>query len=147
LYVIIYSFQEGDESPLILATPCQIVAGTGHYNFELSAWHKKGDKWNFEIRSVKVSEEHTEQWLYIPFSALPELRQEIVDILEEHDGSQRIGEIPTIPEWATQGFSFLFNSKANFVDQFDKCHIASFEFRGQPIQFFFSPFSANAPTL
>jgi hypothetical protein len=42
--------------------------------------------------------------LYLPFWALPELRQEMVQILEEHDGTELIEEMPKIPEWAAQGF-------------------------------------------
>jgi hypothetical protein len=98
----------------------QIVVGDEHYNFELSAWHKNGGKWNFEMRSVKISEEHTERCLYFPFSALPELRKQMVKMLEEHDGSQRIKESPKIPEWITRGFSnskftyeYLFHSHGN----------------------------------
>jgi hypothetical protein len=42
--------------------------------------------------------------LYFPFWALPELRKEMVQMLEEHDGSEPIDEMPKIPEWATRGF-------------------------------------------
>jgi hypothetical protein len=28
----------------------------------------------------------------------------MVKMLEEHDGTERIDEMPTLPEWATQGF-------------------------------------------
>jgi hypothetical protein len=106
-----YSFEECNESPLVLFT--QIVAGDLHYDFKLAAWHETGGEWHFEIRSVKTSEEHKEQLIYLPFSALPELRQKIVEILEEHDGSQPIDEMPTIPEWAKRGF---FNSKFSILD-------------------------------
>jgi hypothetical protein len=50
----------------------------------------------------------TEQSIYFPFSALPWLRQQMVRMLEEHDGSQRIAKMPKILAWATPGFS---NSK------------------------------------
>jgi hypothetical protein len=105
----ILSFQEGDKSPLILGT--QTVEGPRNYNFKLSAWHQKGDQWHFDIRSVKISEEHKvtkEHSVYFPFSALPWLRQQMVRMLEEHDGSQRIPKMPKILSWATPGFS---NSK------------------------------------
>jgi hypothetical protein len=100
---ITFSFEEGDKSPLILFT--QTVEGDGHYNFELSAWYQKGCGCYLEIRSVPTSEE---QFVYCPFSALSELRKRMVKILAEHDGSQQIGEMPTIPVWTTRGFS---NSK------------------------------------
>jgi hypothetical protein len=56
---------------------------------------------------VKIGEEHkdTPQSIYFPFSALPWLRQQIVRMLEEHDGSQRIAKMPKILAWATPGFS------------------------------------------
>jgi hypothetical protein len=41
--------------------------------------------------------------VYVPFSALPWLRKEMVEMLAEHDGSEQIGEMPTMPEWATEG--------------------------------------------
>jgi hypothetical protein len=100
--------KEGDESPLILST--QIVEGARHcngqhYDFKLSAWHKKGYQWHLDIQSVQISEEHkdTEQSLYFIFLALPWLREQMVKILAEHDGSERIGEMPKIPKWATRG--------------------------------------------
>jgi hypothetical protein len=85
----------------------QIVAGAQHYDFKLSAMHRKGDEWHFhfEIRSVPISEEHTEHQLYFPFSALPWLRQKMVKMLADHDGSERIGEMTKIPEWATRDVS------------------------------------------
>jgi hypothetical protein len=90
----------------------QIVAGGQlfdgrHYNFKLSACHQKGDQWHFEIRSVPTLEKHKhmEQQMYFPLWALPWLRQQMVKMLAEHDGSERIDEMPTVPEWATRGFS------------------------------------------
>jgi hypothetical protein len=41
---------------------------------------------------------------------LPLLRQKIAAILEEHDGTQRIDEMPTMPEWATQSPNILLKS-------------------------------------
>jgi hypothetical protein len=54
---------------------------------------------------------------YIPVQvshsmALPELRQQMVKILAEHDGSEKIDKMQAIPERATRGFSkskFLLN--------------------------------------
>jgi hypothetical protein len=40
--------------------------------------------------------------------ALPWLRQEMVKMLAEHDGTELVCNMPTIPEWATRGF---FHSK------------------------------------
>jgi hypothetical protein len=99
---ITFSFKEGDESPQILAI--QSVEGNPHYDFELSAWHKKDYQCNFEIRSVPTLGKPKEKSLYLPCSALPELRKKMVKILAEHDGSERIDKMPKIPEW-TRGFS------------------------------------------
>jgi hypothetical protein len=103
---ILFHYQEGDESPYL---ETQI----GDYKFKFSTWHKKGHKWHLCIHGVPTSEEdkHTEQKLYILISALPELRQQMVKILAEHGGSERIDEMPTIPEWATRGFSQIQNSR------------------------------------
>jgi hypothetical protein len=101
---ITFLFEEGDEKLLVLAT--QIVAGGRHYDFKLSAWHQMtGDKCHFDIRSVPTSEKHKEQQVHFPLWALPWLRQQMVTNLAEHDGSERIDEMPTMPEWAKQGFS------------------------------------------
>jgi hypothetical protein len=81
----------------------QIVVGHRHYKFKLSAWHQTGNKWHFDIRSVSTSEEHKESRLFFPFWALPWLRQQMVKIMAEHDGSERIKEMPKIPEWITRG--------------------------------------------
>jgi hypothetical protein len=85
----------------------QTIPGPQNYNFKLSAWHQKSAQWHFDIQSVKIGEEHkdTQQSIYFPFSALPWLRQQIVRMLEEHDGSQRIPKMPKILSWATPGFS------------------------------------------
>jgi hypothetical protein len=100
---ITFSFQENDESPLIL--PTQIVMPAKHYYFKLLAWHQKGGQWHFDIRTVPTSEEHEESRLFFPISALPWLRQQIVTILAGiESGSERIDEMPAIPEWAKQGF-------------------------------------------
>jgi hypothetical protein len=96
-FIIVFSFQEDDESPLIVTT--QIFADYFHHDYKLSVWHQKGVKWNFELFCVPTSEEH--ELLNIPLWALPWLRQGIV---KESDLSQRIDEMPTLPEWATRGF-------------------------------------------
>jgi hypothetical protein len=84
------SFEEGDEKPLVLAT--QVVTGDRHYDFKLSAWHKKGYQWHFVIRSVKTSEEeHKEREMYFPFSALPKLREKMVKMLKDHDHEEASG--------------------------------------------------------
>jgi hypothetical protein len=84
-------------SPLILFT--QTVAGGQHYDgrqyeFELSAWHEKGDLWCYNIQSVLICEgkKRKEQSLNFPFWALPWLRQQMVKMLAEHDGTQRTGK-------------------------------------------------------
>jgi hypothetical protein len=107
---ITFSFKESDEKPLVLAT--QEVTGDRHYDFKLSAWHQKDGGCNFEILGVPNSEEHQEKSLYCPCFALPELRQKMVKILVEHDGSERIDKMPKIPEWATSSFSA--NSKFSY---------------------------------
>jgi hypothetical protein len=86
-----------------------MVAGDRHYKFKLSAWHQTGEQWHFDIQSLHTWEEHKESRLFFPFWALPWLRQQMVKILAEHDGSERIKEMPKIPEWATQGFSKFKN--------------------------------------
>jgi hypothetical protein len=107
---LLISCKEGEESPLYFT---QIVEGARHphyddrhYDFKLSAWHRMGGEWQFHIQSVPTSEEQkdTEKSLYFPFWALPWLRQQMIEMLEEHDGSEQIGEMPTIPKWATRGF-------------------------------------------
>jgi hypothetical protein len=100
--LITFSFEEGNNSPLILAT--QIVRGTRKYNFKLAAWHQNGGEWNFEIRSVPTSGKPKEP-LHFPFSAFPWLRKQMVEMLEKHDGTERVNEMPNIREWATRGFS------------------------------------------
>jgi hypothetical protein len=105
-----FSFQEDDE--LILAK--QTVEGDRQYNYELSAWHRKGDhQWYFNVRSVPTCEEYEERAMYFPFSALPWLRQQIVEILVEHDGTEPIDEMPTIPEWTTRGFLKFLKQKGS----------------------------------
>jgi hypothetical protein len=95
-----FLFQKGDDSPLVLAT--QIFAGARHYDFKLSAWRcKKGRQWQFEIHSVPTSEEHYGQLLLFPLWTLPWLRKQMVRMLAGHDGTERIYEMPTMPEWAT----------------------------------------------
>jgi hypothetical protein len=116
-----FIFNEGDNSRLILFT--KIVTGDRHYHFELSALHQKGYQWHFEIRSVQTSEEHKEKSLYLPFSALPKLRKGMVKILAEHDGSERIDEMPTIPEWATRGFLPIQNLLTLFTHQINQVYI------------------------
>jgi hypothetical protein len=103
-FTFTFSFQEGNEKSLMVAA--KTVAGAQHYNFKLSAWHPKGGKWNFAIRSVPTSEEHKGQLVYFPLWALPWLREQMVTILLEVDpyGSKLIDKMPTIPEWATRGF-------------------------------------------
>jgi hypothetical protein len=54
--------------------------------------------------SAEEHKETTKKPLYFPFSAVPWLRQQMVKILAEQDGTERIDEMPTIPEWATRGF-------------------------------------------
>jgi hypothetical protein len=97
---ITFSFQEDDQ---ILAT--QIVVGHRHYKFKLSAWHKTAGQWHFDIRSVPTSDEHKGARLFFPFSILPWLRKQMVIMLAEYDESERIKEMPKIPEWTTRGFS------------------------------------------
>jgi hypothetical protein len=76
-----------------------------HYDFNLSiVWHPESRQWHLQIRSVKTRERHREKEAHFPLWTVPQLRQEMVKILEEHDGTQRIDEMPTIPEWAAQGF-------------------------------------------
>jgi hypothetical protein len=53
---------------------------------------------------MQTSNEHKEREVRFPLWALPQLRQQIVKMLEEHDGSELMDKMPTIPEWATQGF-------------------------------------------
>jgi hypothetical protein len=100
---VIFSSQEDDESPLNLST--HMVGGHRHYKFKLSAWYQKGGEWHLYILSVQNSEKHKGRLLYFPLWALPWLREQIVTILVKHDGTQRIDEMPAIPEWAKQGFS------------------------------------------
>jgi hypothetical protein len=64
---------------------------------------------------VSTSEEHKqrEHDLYLPFWTLPWLRQKMIEMLAERDGTKRIAKMPTIPEWATRGFlsqNFLSSS-------------------------------------
>jgi glycerol uptake facilitator-like aquaporin len=51
---------------------------------------------------------HKEKELHLPLWALPWLGQQMVKILAEHDGTEPIDEMPTIPTWATRGFSCVF---------------------------------------
>jgi hypothetical protein len=98
----IYLFKEGGESPQILAT--QTVPGDHPYEFKLSAWRQKGYQWQFCIQADQDSKQK-EQQVYLPFSVLPKLRQQMVKMQAEDDGSEPIDEMPKIPEWATPGFS------------------------------------------
>jgi hypothetical protein len=61
---------------------------------------------------VQTSEKHKKWAVHFPFSALPWVREQMVKILPGHDGSERIKEMPKIPEWATRGFS-KWKSKYN----------------------------------
>jgi hypothetical protein len=81
----------------------QRIVNVEHYNFKL-VWHQ-GDGWHFHIRSVQTVQEHKPKQVKIPIWALPWLRQQMAKILVKHDGSEPIGEMPTIPEWVTRGIS------------------------------------------
>jgi hypothetical protein len=73
-----------------------------NYNFQLSVlWFELGRQWHLNIRSVKTVQEHNEKGVQIPLWTLPLLRQKMATILEKLDGTQRIGKMPTMPEWAT----------------------------------------------
>jgi hypothetical protein len=46
---------------------------------------------------------------------------EMVKMLEEHDGSEQIGEMPTISEWTKQGFSdSKYSSNTHIIHQINK---------------------------
>jgi hypothetical protein len=44
----------------------------------------------------------------MPLWALFWLREQIASMLVEHDGSERIDEMPTLPEWAKGLFLFFW---------------------------------------
>jgi hypothetical protein len=74
------------------------------HDFKFSIeWHPEIGQWRLYICSVKTWEKHREA-AHFPLWTLPQLRQQLATILAEHDGSERIAEMPTMPEWATQGF-------------------------------------------
>jgi hypothetical protein len=76
-----------------------------HYDFNLSiVWHQTDNQLHLQIRSVQTSEKHKEREVHFPLWTLPQLRQQMATMLEEHDGSERIDEMPAIPEWVTRGF-------------------------------------------
>jgi hypothetical protein len=80
-----------------------MVEGGIFYDFQLLVlWSKRGQQWDLKIRSVKTVKDHNEKRVQIPLWTLPLLRQKIAEILEEHDGTQHIDQMPTMPEWATQ---------------------------------------------
>jgi hypothetical protein len=80
-----------------------------NYDFNLSiVWHQEKGGCHLRIRRVQTSEKHKEREVHFPLWALPQMRQQMATILEEYDGTERIDEMPTIPEWATQGF-LIFN--------------------------------------
>jgi hypothetical protein len=79
-----------------------------HFKFSV-VWHQKDCEWDLNIHSVhvKTSEKHKEREVNFPLWALPQLRQLMATLLVEHDGTQRIDEMPTMPEWARKGlFAF-----------------------------------------
>jgi hypothetical protein len=81
------------------------------YGFRLSVvWHQKDGQWHCYIRSVQTVQEHKPREVDFPLWALPQLRQQMATMLTENDGSMRIDDMPTVPEWAIQGFPFP-NSK------------------------------------
>jgi hypothetical protein len=89
-------------SPPILAT--QMAEGGISNNFQLSVlWSER--QWNVSIRSVKKVQGHKEKEMSFPLWALPWLRQQMAIMLLKVDGNEWIAKMPTIPEWATQGFS------------------------------------------
>jgi hypothetical protein len=82
----------------------QILEWSQHYNFKFSIeWHPEIGQWRLYICSVKTWEKHREA-AHFPLWTLPQLRQQLATILAEHDGSERLDKMPTMPEWATEGF-------------------------------------------
>jgi hypothetical protein len=80
-----------------------LVEDSQPYSFKLSVvWHQKEGQWHLYIQSVQTSEKHKKKEVHFPLWALPQMRQQMATMLEEHDGTERIDEMPTIPEWATQ---------------------------------------------
>jgi hypothetical protein len=68
------------------------------YNFQFSVWWSEGGRY-VKIRSVETVQEHKEKEVRFPLRALPWLRKQMTIMLEKHDGTQRIDEMPTIPAW------------------------------------------------
>jgi hypothetical protein len=95
----------------------QMVEGGIHYDFKLSVfWHQKDGEWNVHITSVRTVQEHKPKDVYFPLWALQWLRQQMVKMLMEHDGSEQIDEKPTMPEWAKRGFTILkFSHEYSFT--------------------------------
>jgi hypothetical protein len=85
------------------------------YNFQLSVlWSER--QWNLYIRSVKKVQEHKEREMHFPLWTLPWLREQMAKMLAKI-GSERICKMPTMPEWAKQGFlqlKFYQNSNNHF---------------------------------
>jgi hypothetical protein len=80
-----------------------MVEGGLFYDFQLSVlWFERGRHWVLNIRSVKTVQEHKPKEMYFPLWTLPWLREQMASMLVEHDGTERIDEIPTMSEWATK---------------------------------------------
>jgi hypothetical protein len=81
--------------------------GIKTYEFYRSiVWHQESGQWHVYFRSVKIGEKHRERESHCPIRGLPELRQLLAKMLAEEDGTQQVDEMPTVPEWATRGFSY-----------------------------------------
>jgi hypothetical protein len=101
------SESDDNESPPVLTT--QTVEGGLFYDFTLSVdWHPETGKRNLQIRTVKTVQEHRERSLRMPLWALFWLREQMASMLVEHDGSERIDEMPTLPEWEIKGLQYLY---------------------------------------
>jgi hypothetical protein len=104
---IFVTFTEDIVPQRVLAFQMLEVSLHNYFNL-LIVWRQEIGQWHLHIHSVKTWEKLLkEKEAHFPLWTLPKLRQQMATMLEEHDGSEQIDEMPTMPEWATQGFSYF----------------------------------------
>ena len=72
------------------------------FNFELILQFSPKGHLEFRMEANGRGRKSTE--LFLPFQALPKIRQVLAKILTEHDGTKQIGPAPKIPTNFQQNF-------------------------------------------